>query len=209
MTHISIESVQRRAAFRFRHVLAASAGVLLLVACSTPPPTASTQTSTASAQKPAPVISAPPAAPVAPAPPKAHAPEAPDAVLEHVDYDDTSKFDSSLSDTLDKKPGSLTIVPTAPISPNEIPPRLEKWFNVIVKSGGTVKMQKAPPLVTAENGEQVAATRGFLFEFVDLAVTAYDYVHDMNLYAPAKKYDAVVVYRGSEIQDITFKRRVP
>ena len=120
-----------------------------------------------------------------------------------VDFADTSSFDSLLSNSLGKTPPIIKISSEKPMSPNAIPPRLEKWFSAVVKSGGTVKLQKLPP--PPPPGEP--ASRGFLFEIVDLAFTIYDYVHEMVLYAPAEKYNVVVVYNGSAIQDIRFNKR--
>jgi hypothetical protein len=120
-----------------------------------------------------------------------------------VDFADTSSFDSLLSSSLGKTPPVIKISSEAPMSPNAIPPRLEKWFSAVVKSGGTVKLQKLPP--PPPPGQP--ASRGFLFEIVDLAFTIYDYVHEMVLYAPAEKYNVVVVYNGSQIQDIKFNKR--
>ena len=120
-----------------------------------------------------------------------------------VAFADTSSFDSLLSNSLGKAPPIIKISSDKPMSPNAIPPRLEKWFSAVVKSGGTVKLQKLPP----PQAPGTPASRGFLFELVDLAFTIYDYVHEMVLYAPAEKYNVVVVYNGSEIQDIKFNKR--
>jgi stage V sporulation protein SpoVS len=127
----------------------------------------------------------------------------------HFIFLDTSKFDSSLSDTLRKAPPTLTITPEEKISPNDIPPRLEKWFSAVVKSGGKVKLQKIQPVQIITDGQPTTAVnRSFLLtEGIDLIFTIYDYVHEMVLYAPAKKYDVLIAYSGSEIRNITFEKR--
>jgi len=119
-------------------------------------------------------------------------------------FADTSRFDSQLSDKLGTLPAVFEIHSATAMSPNAMPPRLEKWFSAIVKSGGTVKVQRVKkPL----EGQQ-PATRDFVFwEVFDLAFTVYEYVQEMILYAPAKDYDAMVSFNGTEVQDITFTKR--
>jgi hypothetical protein len=163
----------------FKRLICLCFGALLLQSCGTEPPSA-----------PKPNVSNANTAPV---------------VLDQVAYADTNKFDSLLSDSLDETPPNIKITSETPMSPNAIPPRLEKWFSAVVKSGGTVKLQKvAPPPPPGE-----AATRGFLFEIIDLVFTLYEIVNEMVLYAPAEKYNVVVTYNGSEIQDINFRMRNP
>jgi len=160
-------------------------GALLLQSCGTESPSAPKPVATVTTPTPKPKPAAKPVA------------------LDQVAYADTSKFDSQLSDSLDGTQPVLKITSEVPLSPNAIPPRLEKWFSAVVKSGGTVKLQKvAPPLKPGE-----VATRGFLFEIIDLVFTVYDYVHEMVMYAPAEKYNVVVTYSGSEIHDINFRKR--
>lgn len=151
---------------------------------------------------PAPVAAAKPAPAVKPVETaqKADAKKSDDG---SVAFADTSNFDSQLSRSLDKAAPFIKISSEKPMSPNAIPPRLEKWFSAVVKSGGTVKLQKVPP----PPPPGTVATRGFLFEIVDLVFTIYDIVHEMVLYAPAEKYNVVVVYNGTVIQDIKFNKR--
>lgn len=155
------------------------------------------------AAQPAPAAKPTPAAKTAPAPKPAPAVVEDDPSKPFV-FADTSRFDSQLSDKLGATPAVFEIHSATNMSPNEIPPRLEKWFSAIVKSGGTVKMQRVKkPL----EGQQTATRDFLLWEVFDLAFTIYEYVQEMNLYAPAKKYDAMVSYNGTEIQDITFTKR--
>lgn len=156
-------------------------GLLLLQSCAAPP--------------------SKPDTPAVPAQTQSRLPAEP-SVRDFTTYADTSRFDSELSDSLDKNPADLKIVPREAISTNEIPPRLEKWFSAVVTSGGKVRLQKVPPAGSP-------ATRGtfVLGEVLDLVFTVYEYIHEAVLYAPAKKYDVVVAYSGSEIQTITFKQR--
>jgi len=57
-----------------------------------------------------------------------------------ITFIDTQKFDSELSSSLAsiKKPVEVNFY--SPITPNEIPPRLEKWLSMIDKSGGKVNI---------------------------------------------------------------------
>jgi hypothetical protein len=57
-----------------------------------------------------------------------------------ITFIDTQKFDSELSSSLStiKKPVEVNFY--NPITPNEIPPRLEKWLSMVDKSGGKVNI---------------------------------------------------------------------
>ena len=57
-----------------------------------------------------------------------------------ITFIDTQKFDSELSSSLSsiKKPVEVDF--HNPITPNEIPPRLEKWLAMVDKSGGKVNV---------------------------------------------------------------------
>jgi hypothetical protein len=57
-----------------------------------------------------------------------------------ITFIDTQKFDSELSSSLSsiKKPVEVNF--HNPITPNEIPPRLEKWLAMVDKSGGKVNV---------------------------------------------------------------------
>jgi hypothetical protein len=57
-----------------------------------------------------------------------------------ITFIDTQKFDSELSSSLSsiKKPVEVNF--HNPITPNEIPPRLEKWLSMVDKSGGKVNV---------------------------------------------------------------------
>ena len=57
-----------------------------------------------------------------------------------ITFIDTQKFDSELSSSLStiKKPVEVNFY--SPITPNEIPPRLEKWLSMVDKSGGKINI---------------------------------------------------------------------
>ena len=51
---------------------------------------------------------------------------------------DTQKFDNELSSSLSTIKEPVEVNFYSPITPNEIPPRLEKWLTMIDKSGGKI-----------------------------------------------------------------------
>jgi hypothetical protein len=168
--------------------------VMFIHGCASPPPGENTVATDAPK----------PPAKTSPKVTKAEKDTKPESVPDHLVFSDNSKFDSQLSDYLGDDPAKFTIDPVTDMSPNDLPPRLEKWLSVVKKSGGKVKLQKAPP-VTAADGP---TSRTFIItELIDLAVTAYEYISEMRLYSSAKAYDATVVYDGTNIQNIVFTKR--
>ena len=57
-----------------------------------------------------------------------------------ITFIDTQKFDSELSSSLSSIQKPVEVNFYSPITPNEIPPRLEKWLSMIDKSGGKVNI---------------------------------------------------------------------
>lgn len=57
-----------------------------------------------------------------------------------ITFIDTQKFDSELSSSLSSINKPVEVNFFNPITPNEIPPRLEKWLSMVDKSGGKVNV---------------------------------------------------------------------
>ena len=57
-----------------------------------------------------------------------------------ITFIDTKKFDSDLTASLEAIKNPIEINFYTPITPNEIPPRLEKWLSMVDKSGGKVNV---------------------------------------------------------------------
>jgi hypothetical protein len=57
-----------------------------------------------------------------------------------ITFIDTQKFDSELSSSLSSINKPVEVNFYNPITPNEIPPRLEKWLSMVDKSGGKINI---------------------------------------------------------------------
>jgi hypothetical protein len=57
-----------------------------------------------------------------------------------ITFIDTNKFDSDLSASLVAISNPVEVDFYTPITPNEIPPRLEKWLSMVDKSGGKINV---------------------------------------------------------------------
>ena len=69
----------------------------------------------------------------------------------NVTFIDTQKFDSDLTASLEsiKKPVEVTFF--NPVSPNEIPARMEKWLSLVEKSGGKINISTPANEPTPKN----------------------------------------------------------
>ena len=115
-----------------------------------------------------------------------------------ITFFDSLAFDEDLSHTLAKQPGKTLVVPSGPFSPNQLPPRIEKWLSVVSKSGGSVKLKKVssdPP------------SRGILSDMVELSVKSHQDAETSAMYAAAKSYDAIVTFNGNDVTGIQFIKR--
>ena len=59
-----------------------------------------------------------------------------------ITFIDTNKFDSDLSASLVAIKNPIEVNFYTPITPNEIPPRLEKWLSIVSNSGGKVNISQ-------------------------------------------------------------------
>jgi hypothetical protein len=118
---------------------------------------------------------------------------------EELTFFDSLAFDKSLADTLAKQPDQAVIVPSGPFSPNQLPPRLEKWLSVVSKTGGSVKLKK-------ESNTEVA-TRGVLSDVVELSVKARQDAELEAIYTHAKAYNVLVTFNGNDVTAIQFIKR--
>jgi len=61
-----------------------------------------------------------------------------------ITFIDTQKFDAELGSSLANNKNPVDVEFYSPVSPNEIPPRLEKWMAMAEASGGTVTVTQPP-----------------------------------------------------------------
>ena len=60
----------------------------------------------------------------------------------NITFIDTNKFDTDLSASLVAIKNPIEVNFYTPITPNEIPPRLEKWLSMVDKSGGKINVDQ-------------------------------------------------------------------
>jgi len=117
---------------------------------------------------------------------------------EGLTFFDSVAFDKDLADTLAKAPDQALIVPSGPFSPNQLPPRIEKWLSVVAKSGDSVKLKKEVP---------GPATRGMLSDVVELSVKSRQDAETEAMYKVAHSYNALVTFNGNDVTGIRFIKR--
>ncbi len=132
--------------------------------------------------------------------PEAAAPAAAESAVtaEELTFFDSLAFDKDLSSTLGKQPSGAMVVPSGPFSPNALPPRLEKWLSVVLKSGGSVKLKK----VSSE-----PPARGILSDVIELSVKSHQDAEQNAMYAAAKAYDVLVTFNSNDVTGIQFNKR--
>ena len=116
-----------------------------------------------------------------------------------IEFFDSSSFDRHLSKALKKTPPMVKVIFPVSFTVNDIPERLDKWFNQVEEYGGTVKLE----------AEDTPETRGVVGAIIDLIIGAYQLAKDRILYGPAKNYNAVIYYEKKEghITRVIFNRK--
>lgn len=107
-----------------------------------------------------------------------------------LDYLDSSVFDRKLSSILREEPESVTIRFLAPVTANDVPERLDRWFHYIEsRFENELKLEPDPAVATPKGITGVALA---------LASKGYEIVRDEHLYGAARNYNATVYYLPGE-----------
>jgi hypothetical protein len=115
---------------------------------------------------------------------------------------DSSAFDTELSRAL-RGGVQVVVFPAQPFSPNQIPPRLEKWLSEVSRSGGRVRLERLPA-----EGAPTRALPGF-GEIADALFHLWDVLQERILYSPSDSYDVLMQYRTQgNIERILFTPRM-
>ncbi len=69
----------------------------------------------------------------------------------NVTFIDTQKFDNDLTSSLESIKNPVEVTFLNPVSPNEIPPRMEKWLSLVEKSGGKINISTPANEPTPKN----------------------------------------------------------
>ena len=115
-----------------------------------------------------------------------------------LEFYDSLTFDRKLSRAMGVAHPEVTVTFPAAITLNDIPERIDKWFAAVEESGGRV--QAAP---------EADDERGILEEMFTFFVRLYEHVAGVCVYAPAKGYDALILYEKPTgiITRVLFLRR--
>lgn len=128
--------------------------------------------------------------------------------ISDIQFFDSGSFDRKLSLALRKSPETITATFPAAVTTNNIPNRLDKWFFMVEKNEGAVKLEpeSGPKTDTEEGG---FTKRGLIGEAISLVVGAYNFIKEKAIYSPVKDYDAVVYYKPGTgtITKVVFTRR--
>lgn len=116
-----------------------------------------------------------------------------------VPFFDLGNFDSKLSKALRESEDEVTVVFPAPITTNDIPERLDRWFAQLEKRGGTLEVAPDPDF----------GSRGIIGEVFEVVIRFKDYLENERTFGPLKDYNASVYYYPGtgEITRVVFKRR--
>lgn len=104
--------------------------------------------------------------------------------LSRLSFIDSAIFDKKLSKAMKSREGQINTTFKTGFTTNNIPERLDKWFYVIDANGGNVETQAL-----------YSRKQGIIGEIIIyIIIKAYQNARKAALYAPAKKYNAMLFY---------------
>lgn len=123
---------------------------------------------------------------------------------------DINKFDNDLHASLVAHPDVVSVVFYEKVSPNSTPERLQKWLNVVEKTGGKVDVEPPPGELVPRNPFALISLLGGLWNAIKMTT---ELKQDSMLLA-ARGRDAVISLERNRdgqvvISKVTFKATTP
>ena len=129
---------------------------------------------------------------------------------QNITFIDTTKFDQEMSDSLSSQESNVDVVFYNPVSPNQIPPRLEKWLAEVDNMGGKVTIAQPKGELAPKDPTLLFGLFSSLWAYFKTAVG----INDMaNLKTSVKDRNAVIQLERNKqgemvIDKISFPARV-
>lgn len=125
------------------------------------------------------------------------------AIPPQVTFFDSKLFDARLSKELETGRGKVEVEVSGRVPLSNIPDRMDRWMTEVAENG-SLEMRQAEPEVR---------TRA-IFGLLPMIFSAFQRVSEDRLYAPAKGYNATLIYRKDAsgdvlISKIIFSRKNP
>ena len=124
-----------------------------------------------------------------------------------VTFIDLQKFDEQLSSSLSSIKDPVAVNFYSPVTPNEIPPRMQKWLASVEKSGGRIDITSPEGEPTPKDPTIIFSIFGSLFTGIKALMAEFD---ELSIENTTKNRDANIVLARSPqgnlyIQKIEFK----
>jgi hypothetical protein len=131
-------------------------------------------------------------------------------VPSQLSFVDINKFDNDLHASLVANPDNVTVVFYERVSPNNTPERLQRWLNVVEKTGGKVDVEPPPGELVPRNPFALVSLLGGLWNAIKMTTE----VRQDSMLLAARGRDAVIsLDRNREgqvvISKISFKANKP
>lgn len=125
-------------------------------------------------------------------------------VQTRLSFVDLSKFDTELHAALTQQQGPVTVVFYDPVSPNQLPERLQKWLSNVEQSGGKVDIQAPEGDMTAKNPALLLS----LFSGLWNGLKALSQIRDEQVFRAAKDRNATLELERDTHRNMVVKRLV-
>ena len=113
---------------------------------------------------------------------------------------DSRSFDKDLSKAMRSGQSEIVVDVPAAFSLNKIPERVDRWLYSVKDSGGDV--------VARPENEKAGATRGIVSAVIDVVVSIFNKVDEMETFGPSDHYHATLLYRDDgSVNKVVFDRR--
>ncbi len=126
-----------------------------------------------------------------------------------VTFIDLQKFDDQLGLSLSNVKEPVFVNFYSPITPNEIPPRMQKWLAAVEKSGGRIDITSPEGEPTPKDPTIIFSIFGSMFSGIKALIAEFD---EISMENTTKSRDAnILLARNTQgdlyIQKIEFKKR--
>lgn len=129
---------------------------------------------------------------------------------QNITFIDSSKFDQEMSNSLSSDESNVKVTFYNPVSPNQIPPRVEKWLSEVDSTGGKITIAQPTGELAPKDPMMLFGLFSSLWAYFKTATGISDMA---NLKTSVKDRNAVIQLERNKqgeiiIDKITFPARV-
>ena len=129
--------------------------------------------------------------------------------LKNLSFVDMEDFDENLSKSMSADLNTIQVKIIGPVSINQIPERLRKWFTVVREKNGRVDLTETKKHRKKNGDHESGMSKVPIILFVSALPSAYKYLKNESVYGNAANYNVKIYYNpdSGKIEKLIFQKK--